>query len=102
MIEPANNQSTRYLVRSAEFATLVVHHLNTLWAQPCCPDCCAPCGIVRRLADCEELDGVVRMAPPELVAGSAWWVGGVVDVGWLRSRWACQQNPPCADCGGAT
>lgn len=70
--------------------TLVVHQLNVLSADPCCERCCAPCGVLVDLLDSGRLREVIAAAPPHI----AEMADGVTDE-WLRSRWACQNNPPC-------
>lgn len=72
--------------------TLVVHELNVLKdGDPCCELCCAPCGVLADLLDTGRLREVIAAAPPHLARDA----DGVTDE-WLRSRWGCQSNPPCA------
>lgn len=77
---------------------LVCDALNMLWRGPCCADCCAPCELLRRLADANYLTTVVKQAPEHLWGPTiAWWSGDGVDLDWLRSQWACQNHPPCKE-----
>lgn len=77
-----------------ETGTLVVHQLDTLYAEQCCPECCAPCGVVRDLLDRGDLNEVVMWAPTELWRDSHWWRNGLgVDPWWLNSRWLCSNYP---------
>jgi hypothetical protein len=63
----------------------------------CCPDCCAPCGVLRDLLESGRLDAVVAQAPPEMgIPGYSWMRGGRVNTDWLRACWACVQQPPCS------
>lgn len=84
----------------------VVHHLNILYSitsvgedVACCADCCAPCDVIRQLADSgDDLEQVIAAAP-EHIADS--WVERGVDRDWLASCWDCQDNPPCeSSCAG--
>lgn len=72
--------------------TLVVHELNVLaHGDPCCERCCAPCGVLADLLDSGRLRDVIALAPPHIAADA----DGVTEE-WLRSRWGCQAEPPCA------
>lgn len=86
--------------------TLTVHALNKLYEEPCCPQCCAPCHFLERLADAPGplLEAVVMQAPAEL--SHRWLYGddtdGIrsnvilgIDRDWLASRWYCQNEPTC-------
>lgn len=87
---------------------LVCHALNQLphpqelaegqpWAEKCCPDCCAPCGLLRDLDDDGTLDTIVRKAPAGVWGdGWAWWSDeGGVDKDWLYASWGCTSQPKC-------
>jgi hypothetical protein len=77
---------------SVALGTLVVHQLNVLALEPCCERCCDPCGVLADLLVTGRLQKVIDMAPPHLAEHAA----GVTDE-WLRSRWGCQNNPPCEE-----
>jgi len=62
----------------------------------CCPDCCAPCGVVREIDQAGLLDTVVTWAPNHLWGdGTMWWRNGSVDRTWLYAIWDCQSRPHC-------
>lgn len=64
---------------------MVVHELNVLWNSPCCATCCAPCGVLKEMADTGIIHFYVRSAPNNLADGSAWWLpGGAVNLEWLE------------------
>lgn len=74
-------------------------HLPTLsdffepdkWLDPagCCPDCCAPCSVVRELDHEGKLDAIVTAAPKHLWDNHAWWKDSSVDRTWLYSVFSC-------------
>jgi hypothetical protein len=82
--------------KMGQLAVLVVHQLNELYGRACCAKCCAPCSVVKDLADSGRLDNVIRMAPAELYEDSAWWIGDGVYLAWLYSRWQCGAHPRCS------
>ena len=75
--------------------------LNQLWAASpeaipgdleqlgCCPDCCAPCGVLRELARSGDLDAWVRAWPDDL-SDIIWWdeTTKTVRRDWLAASWA--------------
>lgn len=65
----------------------------------CCPDCCAPCGLLRDLLDAGTLDEIVQLAPAHHWRDIAWATNGVVDEQWLRACWDCTSRPRCGDPG---
>ena len=68
---------------------MVIHSLNVLYGDACCATCCAPCGVIKEMADTGIINFYVRAAPEELFKGSAWWVAGadgMVNVEWLYQR----------------
>lgn len=69
------------------------------FARQCCPDCCAPCGLLRDLLDAGTLDQVVQLAPSHYWQDIAWADNGVVDKQWLRACWDCTSQPRCDDLG---
>jgi hypothetical protein len=69
-----------------QFGTLIVHELNMVHQMPCCSTCCAPCGVLKDLADSGMIHYYVRAAPAHLLVGSAWWVNDAVNLPWLYSR----------------
>lgn len=63
----------------------------------CCPDCCAPCSIIRELERAGMLDEIVKLAPEFMWRDIAWMTDeGVVNKQWLYDCWGCQSNPPCS------
>ncbi len=74
---------------SVLLGTLVVHELYALCQEPCCERCCTPCGVLADLLDSGRLREVLAAAPAHLTQP-------IVTDEWLRSRWSCQNNPPCA------
>jgi hypothetical protein len=84
------------LSRSEQFAVLVVHALNDLHNEYCCPECCARCGVLASLLTAGELDGVVNQVPPYVARNPVWQVIGArgkrVNRSWLYSRWDPDRN----------
>lgn len=69
-----------------QFGILITHELNVLWGTPCCSTCCAPCGVLKDLADSGMIHYYVRAAPEDLTSDNDWWAGGAVNLTWLYSR----------------
>lgn len=61
----------------------------------CCPDCCAPCHLLRELMRAGTLDEIVTWAPNHMWSDLDWWVNGRVDREWLDLVWGCQSEPRC-------
>lgn len=79
---------------------LLIANINDHAMEGCCPDCCAPCSVIRDLLnEPGELDYFLRFGVEEIGGGWTWWNDetGTVDADWLRSRWSCQSKPPCED-----
>lgn len=73
------------------YATLVCYALDQLWVQGeddgCCPQCCAPCSVLKELQDSGLLNALVRQAPEHLWLNAAWWINLMVDPEWLSAAW---------------
>lgn len=66
----------------------------------CCPQCCAPCGLLCDLDRDDLLTKVVRQAPEHLWGEDvAWWIDGGVDRVWLRMVWS---YVPCPNHDGTS
>ncbi len=81
---------------------MVCFALNHLWMESqsgfetgCCPHCCGPCDLLRRLHEAGTLDAIVMLAETFHWRDNAWWVRGGVDQHWLETSWDCQAQPRC-------
>lgn len=98
------------MLSAAQQGVLIVSTLNKLptlsdivdpdlrqVVEGCCPNCCAPCGVVRQLHLSGDLDEVVTWAPNHMWRDVLWWRSGHVDRVWLYAIWDCTSRPRCDD-----
>lgn len=73
------------------FAVLIAHCLNELHAHECCPQCCYPCNVLKRLADRPDgpgsLNAILTVLPDDLGAGD-WQTPTGVDKQWMDKQWS--------------
>lgn len=74
---------------------------NMPFVEKCCPDCCAPCDLLRELLRVGTLDEIVRWAPRHLWQNVSWWTPQGVNKQWLADCWECTSIPKCERVGTA-
>ena len=79
------------LLKTTRTAALTVYALDMLAEQEaCCPRCCSACWVLQDMKYDDDLDGIIRKAPPHLYESTEWWDQrtDTVRKSWLTEKWS--------------